>query len=373
MHVCTSRDFSGREEYAIRLATEQRHRGLNLTFAVGSGSALEKVCRDLGFEVIIVKTRAFWGRERFWIQLRKFIKSRSHLTVIHLHSISDLPAIFGAVGFSSFRKREGAKVILQTHEWLKTSRRDLLQSLIFMSVDEVWCSSEPARKVLLENLPISTEKLKVIRYGRDIAAHDSLILPRNIARQRLLVPESATVIGTISQVEKTKGVKEFLEASLTACRKDKNLHVVVIGGPDATDRESKVYYERLTRWCEKLDVRDQYHMVGPMPEAQTYLNAFDMYVLPSYLECFALSLIDAQISSLPIIATKSGGNTEVVKPGATGWLFEPENTLDLQRTLAQALSQKSNWKIYGAAAREKACRQFDQGKLTDEILSEYQA
>jgi glycosyltransferase involved in cell wall biosynthesis len=51
------------------------------------------------------------------------------------------------------------------------------------------------------------------------------------------------------------------------------------------------------------------------------LSALDAYVLPSISEGISNSLLEAMATGLPVIATATGGNPEVVVDGESGILF----------------------------------------------------
>ena len=56
-----------------------------------------------------------------------------------------------------------------------------------------------------------------------------------------------------------------------------------------------------------------------------YLNLSDIFVLPSYSEGLSNSLMEAMAVGLPVVATKVGDNTKLVKNGYTGLLIEPKS------------------------------------------------
>jgi glycosyltransferase involved in cell wall biosynthesis len=102
-----------------------------------------------------------------------------------------------------------------------------------------------------------------------------------------------------------------------------------------------------------------------------YLKAFDLYVLPSHLECFSLSLLDAQLADLPVIGSDSGGTPEVVIPDQTGWLFKPRSISSLREKLKEALVQTDRWAQYGEKARMRVEKEFEQTEIFGKILKNY--
>ena len=72
-------------------------------------------------------------------------------------------------------------------------------------IDELWCSSEPARKSLLRILTIDDARIRIVRYGRAIAKMAPNLLSREEARRKLSIPQDAILLGTVSRIDKGKG------------------------------------------------------------------------------------------------------------------------------------------------------------------------
>ncbi len=62
-------------------------------------------------------------------------------------------------------------------------------------------------------------------------------------------------------------------------------------------------------------------------------NDHDIYLFPSLYEPFSLTLIHALACGIPTIASRAGGNAEIVEDGASGLLFEKGDPADLARAI----------------------------------------
>jgi glycosyltransferase involved in cell wall biosynthesis len=378
LHFCPSRSYSGLEQYAFQMAADQKQKGHSVGFVVYPGSKLQEECTRIGIEVIPFDFHNYLGVFKFWRLLIELMKKHPNLSVIHLHSTQEIFHLFGAVIYRKYfqtvlKQLKIPKIILQIHIWINHRKLDPFHKLIYSVVDEVWCSSTPARKTLLENLPITPEQIRVVNYGRDISKTESGFLSKVEAREKLSIPLGAVVFGTVSRIEKSKGVREFIHAGVEMLRGHEEVHLAVIGSPSPNNPEAETYYQEILSFVDTLEEKkhNRVHFLGALPDSFKYLRAFDVYVLPSYEECFSLSLLDAQLAGLPVLGTQSGGTPEVVHEAQTGWLAKPQDKESLRLKLESALKVKDQWPTYGARASHRVKKDFDQKSIFDRIIKNY--
>lgn len=95
----------------------------------------------------------------------------------------------------------------------------------------------------------------------------------------------------------------------------------------------------------------------PRTEALGWMRAADVFVLNSRYEGFPHALIEAMMLGTPVIATRTGGNTELIEDGRTGILISPDDDAALDRTLATVASDPDAAHARARAAQERA-REF---------------
>lgn len=375
LHFCPSKSFSGLEQYAVDLAGDQKSRGRDIGFVVAPSSLIEKECHARSLTTLAYDEKKFLGGSSFRQNFSRLLQT---LKVIHLHSTQEVTHIAPFIFWLKLLRKPLPKIILQVHIWINHKRRDPLHRLVYSIVDEIWCSSQMAKVSLLEHLPIKESKFKIINYGRDLKSLSSGFLKKEEARQKLGlsapgVLDRATVIGTISRFEKSKGIREFLEASVAVLKSHSDVHFVLIGGPSSHNKDAEKYTNDLKTFVNSLKpaLANRIHFLGAIENAFKFLKAFDLYVLPSYEECFSLAMLDAQGAGLPVIGSQSGGTPEVVRPQKTGWLFKPRDVRSLESALSEALEQKSLWPNIGEVARSRVFKDFDQKLIFESILREY--
>lgn len=104
---------------------------------------------------------------------------------------------------------------------------------------------------------------------------------------------------------------------------------------------------------------------------EAYRNAA-VLVNPSLSESFGISLVEAMMRGIPVVATRIGGMSYTVDPGVTGLLVEPANPAALSEAICQMLSNPSRSRQMGEAGRQRAIEMFSWSKTADILLEHFQ-
>jgi glycosyltransferase involved in cell wall biosynthesis len=82
----------------------------------------------------------------------------------------------------------------------------------------------------------------------------------------------------------------------------------------------------------------------------------DVFVFPSYFEGFALVLLEAMASGVPVITTTATAGPDITTPGEDGWIIEPGNLDALIEAMRFCLENRDRVTEMGANARRTAER-----------------
>lgn len=111
-----------------------------------------------------------------------------------------------------------------------------------------------------------------------------------------------------------------------------------------------------------------------------FLSAADVLALASVREQFGQVLVEAMAAELPLVAVDRFGPAEIVEPGRTGWLVEPDDAAGLAGVLVEAVNDPAERARRGAAARAAAEERYAWPSLAqrladtlDEVVSEPRA
>jgi glycosyltransferase involved in cell wall biosynthesis len=341
LHIYTSPSFSGAEAYSVDLARLQSQ-AHDITYLARAASPLAQHIKSQTSLKLTTSPPAF-----------------SQFDVIVLHSTQELKSQWIRILKSRFAKKR-PKIIVYTHIWISHPKNDPLHAIIYSLVDEIWCSSQGSKAALERLIPISAQKIHVIRYGREIEKLKDSFLSREEARSKLGVPQDALVIGTLGRIDKGKGSVELFEATTDLMQTRPDLHLLLIGPPTSSDPKAIALDQKLSETVESLSpsLKNRITKIGRLDNGSLYLRAFDLFILATYKENFALTLLEAQLAGVPCLATNSGGSPDLVQPLATGWLFLPGSTDSLRQTLLQALSEQDRWSAYADHAKTRVEADF---------------
>jgi glycosyltransferase involved in cell wall biosynthesis len=84
-------------------------------------------------------------------------------------------------------------------------------------------------------------------------------------------------------------------------------------------------------------------------------------------------VLEAMASGLPVVATRVGGNPEVVRHGETGTLVPPEDPTSLAAALAAYIDDPARARREGAAARARIESNFSMTAMVQGYLDVYDA
>lgn len=366
LHIYQSPSYSGAEAYALDIAFNQSERHDVTFLAKASSPLLERAEKLKSSMILATEIQAI---------------SISDFDIVVLHSTRELRSLwfrlFLAKLKAKLKKLFNAKlrspsapiVLLYTHIWISHSKRDPIHAIPYSVVDEVWCASAQAREALIKFLPLPSAKIKIMRYGRDLQKIKREALTKSEARDALQIPSSALVIGTLARIDKGKGSRELFDAVTDLMQSRAEVHLLMMGPPTDGDPSATTLDQALNTAKEKLTptIRARVHKLGRVENGTRYLPAFDLFVLATYKENFALTLLEALVTEIPCLATESGGSPDIVRPHSTGWLFLPESTTSLYNSLMTALDQKSKWAEFGANGRRLVETEYDFEKVMQAV------
>jgi len=202
------------------------------------------------------------------------------------------------------------RVVLREADFLVTASEDLCKKAVAMG-------AAPAKARPLPN-------------GCDLSTFR--VMDRHGARQRLNIDPDFEAVVYVGRIDVKKGLRELVEAAAMLHPNRPALHVYLVGnGPDRNQLERLVLSHSASAYV---------HMVGgcAFDEVAVWMTAANLVTLPSYMEGFPNTVLEALACGRPVVATHVGGIPEIMSD-ACGRLVPPREAGKLAAAITAVLDR----------------------------------
>lgn len=220
---------------------------------------------------------------------------------------------------------------------------------------------EGVRQLLLAE-KVTAKPLEILAHG-NINGVDTDYFRRSGCREEvrklLEVPEDAVLFVFVGRITEDKGVRELLAAfsALRAEGKGAPVFLALVGWTEDYA-------------AEELDMPGVF-CPGFQEDIRPWLEAADVFVLPSYREGFPNSLLQAGAMELPVIATDVCGCNEIVRDGVNGLLVPARDEEALRGAMVSLRDDPEGRRRMGAEAARQVEGKFSCRIVWDALLNFY--
>ena len=267
--------------------------------------------REIGYEIDMLNRKPGFdlGLVR---QVRAHILQKG-IDVVHCHQYT--PYVYGLLA-SAF---SGKRVIFTEHGRFypdqRKTKRILLNPIFARFTDHIVAISEATRNALVEFENFPKKKIRVIYNGiKDVGGLSS---GKPDQREKLGIAGNAFVLGTVARLDSIKNQKMMIKALKMIQSEFPNTFLVIVG--DGPERKN------LKELAAKLKLEGSVIFTGFREDTNSFYNIMDVFLLTSYSEGTAMTLLEAMAAKLPCIVTDVGGNPEIVKAEETGFIIPSDN------------------------------------------------
>jgi glycosyltransferase involved in cell wall biosynthesis len=275
--------------------------------------------------------------------------------VVHLHT----PGPLGSMAFLTSR-RFGQPLVGTFHTNIREMEESVPSKLLVPTFFRVawWYNLGTYWRCDVTTAPSSAARDALMAGARKPFHHPVEVIPNGIDVERFRpdtrVPDwkarcglpSAPLVTYLGRLTVDKGVHRFLDAVEAAMPRTDLVAIVGGQGPE----EARVR-ERLAA-DPTLASRVRY--VGPVAESEkaALLSQSDLFVLPSTSDTSSIALLEAMACGTPVIAPSTGGASEIVEDGVTGWRVPVTDPAALATALHDILDEPSVRRIAGEQAAD---------------------
>jgi len=358
IYVITKATWGGAQKYVWDLITHAPAFGYEPVLLYGEEGLLADRARAQGIRLIrlpsLVRNPSPLQDLRTKKDLAQIFRNEKP-AVVHLNSSKA-----GFLGALAARRAKVPKIVFTAHGWAFNEDRSAFSKALFGFLQFLTVRMSHA------TIAVSSAVADEARgWARDIVTIRNGIapipfLPKEEARARLkaIDPSLHTDgiwVGTVAELHRNKGldigIKGWREAKVDA-------QWVIIGGGE----EEKVL---------KKAAPSSVHFLGFVPDAATYLSAFDLFLLPSRTEALAYVILEAGMAGVPVIASRVGGIRESIGDATPGALFEAEDPHALATALEKMLRNPEMLRIAGEALKAHVSKHFSLERMLKDTFRLY--
>ena len=279
-----------------------------------------------------------------------------NIDVLHCHQYT--PYVYGVLGAAFTR----CKVIYTEHGRFHPDQRKLkrvlVNPLLNLFTDYVTAISSATREALVdfENFPRDT--IKIVYNGIDDSRY---LLPQDSKLKKALgLKENTHILGTVARLDSIKNQKMMIKALKIVHQTYPKTFLIIVGdGPERKNLEALAAGLQISRYVIFTGFRE---------DAYLFYKIMDIFLLTSFSEGTAMTLLEAMASSLPCIVTDVGGNPEIVKDEETGFIIPSDDEKALAQKICTLFRNRDLRGKMGQGARKR----FKENFTVDKMVQAYQ-
>jgi sugar transferase (PEP-CTERM/EpsH1 system associated) len=338
------------------IATIVKHASSNFEHIVLCLSTSGESARLLPFNTNVIELRKPPGNSPFFlVKLARTLKSLRP-DVVHTRNWGGMDGIIAA------RLVKIRSVVHGEHGWgaedpngLKP-KRVYIRRFLNRCVCEYTGVSKEIERWLRDEIKVR-KPITQIYNGVDTEKYHPAESPAFI-RSELGLAEDAPLVGVVARLDPIKDHQTLFRAFRTVQRARPEARLIVIGdGPERTHLESEIEQGVI--------------FLGNRSDVPEILQAVDVFVLPSLNEGISNTILEAMATTLPIVATRVGGNPELVEAGRTGILVEPGDSDSMASALLRYINNLDLQINHGRAARQRVLNHFSIQSMVQSYESVY--
>lgn len=294
------------------------------------------------------------------------IVKRKQYQIVHCHYVFP-SGLFGLI----FQRLFNSKLVVTAHggdidkmarknPFIFNQTRKILQKANIIIV-----VGKKLKKDIISDFKIDKKKILVVNMGVDRQIFTPL--PKDEAKAKLNLSKHDWHILFVGNLIKAKGLDELIMAFNQLKKEYPNLQLHLIGA-----NKEPVFLAKLQKRIKEESIEDV-HFYPPMKQEDIaiWMSAADVYVLPSYIEGFGLSALEAMSCHTPVVGTDVGGLSHLLDQDA-GVLVKPHDVDSLKAGIERVLKdEKLREKLIMNG--EKKAQNNSEEKQIDTLLEIYKS
>jgi sugar transferase (PEP-CTERM/EpsH1 system associated) len=342
-HVVFSLKIGGLEKVVVDIISHlDRQKFESVVYCVGHKGVYAEALENRGIEVRLVNEQSFIKR----IVAFSTIFKNEKFDIVHSNSgvyrDATLAAIIARVPMIMHTDHgkfyPDNKITRLTHRFFSVFR------------DKIITVSDHIKDFIANEVRVNRTKIMRIHNGVNINEYDVVV---DISRKKidLGIALEKKVVGTIARLAPIKDHMTLLAAFEKIVKTHKDVKLLIVG--DGPLREAL---------CDKVvefGIAHDVIFLGARNDVAELLKIMDIVCLSSLSEGLSMTLIEGMASGKPVVATRVGGNMELIIDKVTGYLVPPRDPKEMAEAISILLNDGSLRKVMGIKGKERIAQHFN--------------
>lgn len=356
LHIDTQKTWRGGQRQVMLTVIGLRERGHRAVLIAHPDGELARRAAE-GHDLIKLAPRTEVDLRSGW-RISRIIKDLKP-DIVHAHDPHAVAAASLALAFNT--KNDGPALIASRRVSFRL-KPHAFSRWKYRQVDCFVAASESIRTTLIGD-GINAARIVTVYEGIDV--HRIQAEPPVNIHAELWLPTHAPIVGATGALTSEKGHRHLVDAAAMVVREVPDARFVILGEGDL--RPS------LERQVKDLHLEKHVFLPGFRPDVLAFVNAFDLFVMPSIAEGLGTSLLDAMAAAKATVATDTGGVPEVVDRDNTGLLVPPRDPRALAVAIVRLLKDSTLRERMGRAGLERVRKIFSADRMVERTLDVYRS
>ena len=291
----------------------------------------------------------------------------------HLYKICKVirPDVFHIFNFSPgpyasvAAKLANTKVIFASTgaTYLSLKINKFLYRAVDRLIDGYICNAQSGKIMLINDLKINDNKIKLIKNGIDFESMDRMHRKFQNGYDFFKKFSNKIIVGSVGNLLDDKDPMNFVNSAKLVKENFNNVIFILVGsGP--LEKNVKTFIDQ-----NQLD--DCFFIFNDRNDGPSISKYFDVCVLSSKTEAFPNVLLEYMYWSKPVIATNVGDCSKVVIDNETGFIVPPMNSYLLSKKILTLVKDIDLSKKFGNMGKKRLLKNYSIKAYSDNILKIY--
>ena len=164
------------------------------------------------------------------------------------------------------------------------------------------------------------------------------------------------IIALVGRINSWKGQQLLLNAFNILSKKNDNIKLVYLG---SAPPNQEIFELDLKSKIKEFNLEEKVILIPFQKEISKFWNSIDIAVVPSTEpEPFGMVVIEAMLAKKPVVASNHGGPTEIILNNETGFLFEPNNEIQLANAIQKLIENQELRNTFGEKGFQRVQNTF---------------